>query len=259
MKNNHQIKWPQKYSLLGIGISAINYNELLEKIIVAARYKKSVLITHLAVHGVIEGNQDYSLRKMLNEFEIVAPDGQPVRKALDLLYNIKLPDRCYGPELMRQVCQRAEVEEIGIYLYGSHSYVIDALVKNLLKKHPLLKINGWKPSAFRPLTNFEDDNLVRSINESDARIVFIGLGCPLQERFAYQHIDKINAVQICVGAAFDFLSNNKKMAPSWMQKYSLEWFFRLSQEPGRLWRRYLFTNMIFIYKLLLQYMYLKLS
>jgi exopolysaccharide biosynthesis WecB/TagA/CpsF family protein len=118
---------------------------------------------------------------------------------------------------------------------------------------PNLRIAGWEPSAFRPLSKAEDDALVRRVNESGAGIIFLGLGCPLQEIFAYGHKGKFNATQICVGAAFDFHSGNKRMAPKWMQRYALEWFFRFSQEPRRLWRRYLISNTIFLTKLFLQF------
>lgn len=249
--------WPQKHSVFGINISATSYKQALEKVIEAAKAKKPSCVTHLAVHGLVLGSNDALLRSKLNRFDIVAPDGQPVRLALNLLHKTNLRDRCYGPQFMDLVCERAVIEKIGVYLYGSHPHVVRALHDNLLVKYPGIKIVGYEPSLFRPLTKSEDEALLSRIKNSGARITFIGLGCPLQEQFAYEHKDKINAVQICVGAAFDFHSGNKKMAPKWMQKHSLEWFFRLFQEPRRLWRRYLLTNTIFIYKLLLQYVRLK--
>lgn len=252
MDNNVNIIWPRKFAILGINVSATSYEQALATVIQAARQRWPACVTHLAVHGLVEANKDEGLRSALNSFDIVAPDGQPVRLALNLLGNAKLADRCYGPEFMIRVCQHASIEGVGVYLYGSHSSVVEALRHNLANRFPGLRIAGREPSAFRPLTQKEDNELTERINESGAEIVFVGLGCPLQEKFAYDHKDKIKAVQICVGAAFDFHSGNKKMAPAWMQRLSLEWFFRLSQEPRRLWRRYLLTNTIFLSKIFLQ-------
>jgi exopolysaccharide biosynthesis WecB/TagA/CpsF family protein len=243
---------PPKYNVIGVQVSATTYDQVVDFVIHSAKARRSACVSPLAVHGLVEGSRDSQIQTILNGFDIVAPDGQPVRYALDLLYKIKLPDRCYGPEIMLRVCKKAVVEGIGIYLYGSFPHVVDALRKNLVTRYPGLRIVGCEPSVFKQLTREEDDALIRRIDESGAGVIFLGLGCPLQERFAHEHRGKINAVQICVGAAFDFHAGVKKMAPKWMQQVSLEWFFRLSQEPRRLWRRYLFTNTLFLSKLFLQ-------
>jgi len=244
-----EIGWPAKYNLFGIQISATTYDEALGVIIQAAKARRSACVSHLAVHGLITATQDPVFRAMLDEFDMVVPDGQPVRIALNLLYNAELPDRVYGPELMIRVCGRAAAENIGVYFYGSYTHVVAAVGENLSRRFPQLRIVGCEPSVFRPLTQAEDDALVRRINESNAGIVLLGLGCPLQERFVHAHKGKIRAVQICVGAAFDFHAGNKKMAPKWMQDYGLEWLFRLLCEPRRLWRRYFWTNSVFLFLL----------
>ena len=112
-----------------------------------------------------------------------------------------------------------------------------------------MKIAGAESPPFRPLTAAEDDALVERINGSGARIVLVGLGCPKQDHFAYEHRDRLEAVQLCVGAVFDFYAGHKSVAPEWMQRYGLEWLHRLASEPRRLWRRYLTTNSIYLYKL----------
>jgi N-acetylglucosaminyldiphosphoundecaprenol N-acetyl-beta-D-mannosaminyltransferase len=101
------------------------------------------------------------------------------------------------------------------------------------------------------LTPKEDRELVERINASGAGIVFIGLGAPRQERFAYEHRDDIKAVQVCVGAAFDYHSGVRKRVPKWFRKRGLEWLFRLVQDPRRLWLRYITTNSLFIWKIVL--------
>ena len=244
--------WPRKHNVLGVGISATTYDELVESVIEAAKMREPACVSHLAVHGLVIGSRDPVMREILNELEVVAPDGMPVRLALNILYKTQLPDRVYGPEFTLRVCERAAADGIGVYLYGSHPHVVKALYENLLERYPKLSIVGYEPSIFHPLTEAEDKDLVNRINESGAGVVFLGLGCPLQERFAYEHKGKIEAVQICVGAAFDFLSGEKKMAPEWMQRHSLEWFFRLLQEPRRLSCRYFVTNTIFLSRFILQ-------
>ena len=246
------MKWPQKHNVLGVEISAITYDDALVFVTRAAINRTSACMTHLAVHGLIEGNRNAHYRRVINDFDIVAPDGQPVRYALSILHNVVLPDRCYGPEFMIRLCKRSEEENIGVYLYGSEPHVVQSLSEKLIARFPKLKIVGWEPSIFRPLSQIEDEELINRVNNSGAGIVFIGLGCPLQEQFALDHKGRMKAVKICVGAAFDFHAGNKKMAPVWMQRNSLEWFYRLLQEPRRLWKRYLVTNSIFLVHLLLQ-------
>lgn len=245
-----RIDWPRKYDLFGVQVSAADYDNALESVIAAARRNISSCVSHTAVHGLIEASRNPELRSMLNDFDIVAPDGHPVRLALNHFYGAGLPDRCYGPEFMLRACERAAAEGIAVYLYGSHEHVVNRLKENLLRKYPSLAVVGCEPSLFRPLTAREDKELVRRINASGAGIVFYGLGCPLQEKFASWHKGRVHAVQICNGAAFDFHSGNKRMAPEWMQRNSLEWLFRMSQEPRRLTKRYVRTNTMFLAKLL---------
>jgi exopolysaccharide biosynthesis WecB/TagA/CpsF family protein len=246
------ISWPDKYDVLGIRVSAADYEGLSDVIIGAARNECTGTVTALAVHGLVIASRDSTFGAKINTFDVVTPDGQPVRWALKWLHKIVLRDRVYGPFLMLRLCQEAERTGVGVYLYGSHPDVVKRLRLNLCNEFPGIRIVGCEPSVFRPLLPTEDAELVKRINSSGAGLVFLGLGCPRQEEFAYDHRDKVHAVQICVGAAFDFHSGNKQMAPGWMQAKGLEWLYRLLQEPGRLWRRYLFTNSLFLVKLLLQ-------
>jgi exopolysaccharide biosynthesis WecB/TagA/CpsF family protein len=253
MENKHSKIWPRKYNVLGVGISATTYNELLEVVMDAARGRRPACVSHLAVHGLVIASQDRAMWEVLRDFESVAPDGMPLKVALNALHNTRLPDRIYGPEFTLRLCERAAAEGIGVYFYGSLPNVVKGLCEKMLMLYPQLRVVGCEPSIFRSLTAAEEKDLVRRMNASGAGIIFLGLGCPLQEKFAHEHKDKVKAVQICVGAAFDFLSGNKKMAPVWIQKNSLEWLFRVLQEPHRLWQRYLVTNSIFLLKFLLQY------
>lgn len=238
--------WPPKLPVLGIGVSATTYDGAVDAIVAAAREGRGGLVDAAAVHAVVSAARDPALGAALNLFDLVAPDGQPVRWALNLLHRTRLRDRVYGPELMLRVCRRAAAEGLGVYLYGSTGAVLERLAGNLGARFPGLRVAGWAAPPFRALTAEEDRDVVEAIRRSGARIVFVGLGCPRQERFAFAHRASIPAVQVCVGAAFDFHSGNKRMAPAWMQRHGLEWVFRLASEPRRLWRRYGVTNSLFL-------------
>jgi len=229
-----------------VRVSATSYDEAVDCIARAARDNKSAAVTAFAVHGLVTAADDKQYRDQVNTFEIVSPDGQPVRWALNRFYDANLADRVYGPEMMLRTCQRAARDGIGVYLYGSKPQVIDALVRNLPEKAPGLKIVGAEPNPHFPLSDGETDALIDRINKSGAGIVFLGLGCPRQEQFCYETHERINAVTLCVGAAFDFHAGNKPTAPAWMQKRGLEWLFRLVCEPRRLFKRYLITNTRFV-------------
>jgi N-acetylglucosaminyldiphosphoundecaprenol N-acetyl-beta-D-mannosaminyltransferase len=244
--------WPRKYPVLGIGISATTYDEAVGAILAAARRGTGGTVNAAAVHAVVEAARDPVLKEKVNRFDLVAPDGQPVRWALNLLHRTGLSDRVYGPELMLRLCRRAAEDGLGVYLYGSAPAIVERLRENLARRFPGLRIAGWESPPFRPLTPEEDRETVARINASGARLIFIGLGCPRQDEFAMAHRGRVSGVLICVGAAFDFHAGTKRMAPPWMQRHGLEWLFRLASEPRRLWRRYLVTNSIFAARLSLE-------
>ena len=246
MSNTKSIQWPGKCDLFGAGITPTCYAEAEELILSAAEQRESAIVTALPVHGVVTAAHDREYREKISSFELVVPDGQPVRWSLNCFYATKLRDRVYGPELMLRLCARAAEMGIGIYLYGSRPEVIERLKRNLERRWPTLRIVGDESPPFRPLDEEETDQLGQRINTSGAGMVFVGLGLPKQDFFAYEMRRRIRAVLVCVGAAFDLHAGMRKMAPRWMQRCGLEWLFRLAQEPRRLWKRYLPTNAAFL-------------
>jgi exopolysaccharide biosynthesis WecB/TagA/CpsF family protein len=238
--------------LFDVQVSATTYEQACDALLAAAQQRQPAVASLHAAHAVVTASLDRELLRKVNQFEIVATDGQPVRWALNWLHGTDLRDRVYGPELTLRLCQAAAAAGVSVYLYGGSEDVVRRLAQNLLKRYPGLQIAGAESPPFRPLSPEEDAAMVERINASGAGIVFIGLGCPKQDHFAYDHRDTIRAVQVCVGAAFDFHAGEKKIAPAWMQRRGLEWLFRLCQEPRRLAKRYLVTNTQFVYLFLRQ-------
>ena len=237
---------PASLRVLGVNVSRVDYESAVDAIIRAAKARESFGVTALAVHGVMEAHRDQDFAKLLNQFHLITPDGQPVRWALNLLGAKELKDRVYGPTLTLKICERAAAEKLPVFLYGSRSDVLDRLRANLASKFPDLIIAGTQADRFRDATPDEDEADIQTINASGARILFVGRGCPRQEKWVAAHLGKINAAMIAVGAAFDFHAGTLKQAPKLMQDYGLEWAFRLVMEPHRLWRRYLILNPLFV-------------
>ena len=235
-----------KQNLLGVLIDAVDYEGAVKRIMSAAQAERGLAATALAVHGVMTGVGDKAHRYRLNHFDLVTPDGQPVRWALNLLHGSKLPDRVYGPNLTLEVCKEAARQGIPIYFYGSRQEVLDKLTKNLETQFPGLVIAGSEPSKFRRSSEEEKQDIAERIRASGAQITFVGLGCPRQEVFAYEYKDLLQMPVIAVGAAFDYHAGLLDEPPQWMQDNGLHWFYRLVQEPGRLWRRYLVLNSYFV-------------
>ncbi len=246
------MSYARKKSVLGILIDAIDYEGAVNLIIQAACEKRGFAVSALAVHGVMTGVLDREHQFRLNHFDLVVPDGQPVRWALNWIHRTKLRDRICGPMLMLAVCSRAEQERIPVYFYGSTVQILDKLMGNLRMVFPGLHVAGVEPSQFRQLSPEERNKVVLRIRESGARIVFVGLGCPRQEVWAYELRDALSLPILTVGAAFPFHAGLLPRAPEWMQKFGLEWLFRLGMEPHRLWRRYLLLNPAYLSLLGLQ-------
>jgi N-acetylglucosaminyldiphosphoundecaprenol N-acetyl-beta-D-mannosaminyltransferase len=240
------VHWPPKHDLFGVCVSATNYDEAVEAIVHSAAAGTGGVATFLAVHGIVTAATNAQYRERVNRCQIVAPDGQPVKWAMNFFHAAGLPDRVYGPEIMRRVCARCERDGLSVFFCGSTAPVLALLASRIREMFPNLVIAGVDSPPFRPMTAEENDALCAKINHSGAAVVFIGLGVPLQETFADFNRDKIRAVKLCVGAAFDFQAGTKKTAPAFMQRWWLEWLFRLYQEPRRLWKRYLVSNTIFI-------------
>jgi exopolysaccharide biosynthesis WecB/TagA/CpsF family protein len=241
-----------RHTILGVGIHAVDYEAAEERIVEAARARRPLTVSALAVHGVMTGALDPVQRHRLNRLDLVVPDGQPVRWALNLLHRTHLPDRVYGPNLMLRICRRAAAEGLPIFLYGSTQEILARLRAELLAQFPQLIVAGARPSAFRRLSAAEQEEVAAAIRASGAAITFVGLGCPRQEVWVFEMRQALQMPLLAVGAAFPFHAGQLPQAPASWQAWGLEWLFRLIQEPRRLWRRYLVLNPLYLLLLFLQ-------
>jgi N-acetylglucosaminyldiphosphoundecaprenol N-acetyl-beta-D-mannosaminyltransferase len=235
----------EKISLFGVGVSVTDYRSAREAILEAARTRTSFAVSALATHGLTEAARDATFRQIVNSIELVTPDGQPVRWAMNALHGTALADRVYGPDLVAEVCAAAAAEGMSMYLFGSSPETCAKVARELPQRFPGLRIAGLQADRFREASAEEDRADVDRIRASGADIVLVGRGCPRQERWVAAHRGVISAPMLAVGAAFDYIAGNIARPPRWMQRAGLEWFFRLCQEPRRLARRYLVHNTLF--------------
>lgn len=235
-----------KRNVLGVLVDALDYDAALDRVMDAARRRRPLSLTALAVHGVMTGVRDPLHNARLSAIDIVTPDGQPVRWALNILHRTGLRDWVSGPELVVRVLRRMAEEGLPVYLYGATRPTLDQLSATLRRRFPGLRIAGAEPSRFRTARPGEPQALADRIARSGARLVLAGLGCPRQEVFVYGMRRLVSVPVLAVGAAFDFHAGRLRPAPLWLQRHGLAWLWRLGMEPRRLWRRYLILNSLYL-------------
>jgi len=192
-------------------------------------------------------SRDSRLQRFIKNAALVVADGQPIVWASQWLAH-PLPERVTGIDLIDALAKRAEQERFRVYLLGASREVIRAAAANLQSKYPRLDICGYDDGYFSPA---EARDRVKAIRQSGAQILFVGMGVPRQEFFLEEHWSDLDvSLAIGVGGSFDVIAGLKKRAPHWVQEAGMEWLYRLLQEPKRLWKRYLVTNLQFIYYLL---------
>lgn len=242
-----------KREILGVTVTAGSYESVAEKSVAWAKQGESRTMCFTTAHMLMEAHDDPSFHALLNQMDIVNPDGMPVVWMLRAL-GLKDATRVYGPDATVVLLQAAQDADIPVAFYGGSQQTIDALVAEVSRRYPRLKIVFTLSPPFRTLTQEEDNEITQQIINSEARMVFVGLGCPKQERWVMEHRGRIPAVLFAVGAAFDFFAGTKAQAPRWMMRSGLEWLFRLVTEPRRLAGRYMKHNPRFAALLLMQLM-----
>lgn len=231
---------------------AVDYEAAVDAIMAAAHERRGFAVSALAVHGVMTGATNAEHRFRLNSLDLITPDGQPVRWALNLLYKTELTDRVYGPNLTLKVMEACARERTPIYLYGTTDALLCELRRTLNARFPDLVIAGSEPSRFGPITKGDRVEIANRIHASGAKVTFVGIGCPRQEIWACEFRDLLSMPILAVGAAFPFIAGQVRQAPGWMQSRGLEWAFRLATEPTRLWKRYVLLNPLYIAMVALQ-------
>ena len=243
---------PSKVDVVGVGVSTTSYQEvsalcgnwISQRHTEAPAPGRYICVT--SVHGVIESRKDSVLRAILNEADVVTPDGMPLVWALRS-FGAKDQQRVYGPNLMLELCARAESAGHRVFLYGGRPETLDVLCTNLNQRFPNLVIAGRYSPPFRPLTEAEDEEVCAMVERARPDLLFVGISTPKQELWMAKHKRRFaGVVMIGVGAAFDFHAGRVRQAPAWMQSRGLEWLFRLCQEPGRLWKRYILLTPQFL-------------
>jgi len=237
----------KKVKIFSFNLSTLSSKETSKLIIKWAASRKMSYILACSMNDVVLAEKSNEVAKALSKASLVTPDGMSLVLSTRLLKGKKI-ERVYGPDLMLAICRESQDKSITHYFYGSTSEVLKNLIKNLKTKFPRLEIAGAYSPPFRSLTGFEKKRNYKKIKDSKSNIVWVGLGASKQILWAAEASRKLHpCVIISVGAAFDFNAGSKKQAPKWIQNAGLEWSFRLTQEPRRLWRRYLFGIPVFAY------------
>ncbi len=233
-------------TVIGSQVHLTDYLTAAMKIVRWARVNNEYRYVCAAnVHMLMEAWDNSEFKRIVNGADMVTPDGMPLVWMLRLKGH-RTQQRVYGPTLMLHVLKMAEHENIPVGFYGGEPDVLELLVKRMQDRFPKLNVAYAFSPPFRTLSPDEDDEICQAIRKSGLRILFVGLGCPKQERWMAEHSDRVSAVMIGVGVAFDFHAGAINQAPAWMQQMGLEWFYRFSQEPVRLWKRYLILNPRFV-------------
>ena len=232
-------------TILRTRIDLTDYEQATNTIIDLGQKAIASYVIPANVHVVMSAYGDKNYQKIVNQAVLVTPDGMPLVWGLKFL-GCGQATRVYGPDLMLAICKQAAEQNIPIYLYGGTEFCLENLAINLNSKFNNLIIAGSYSPPFRPLSLEEETVILERIKQSGAKILFVGLGCPKQEIWMANHYQKLNLVMIGVGAAFDFHGGTVSQSPRWLMNLGLEWLYRLSMEPRRLWRRYLINNPAFL-------------
>lgn len=241
----------REYSILDVPLKALEIPELVSTMEGWIEWgERGHCLTFANVHVVMEAQRDRTFQQMLaDQAAFNVPDGMPL-VWLGRALGYKLTSRVYGPDLMRAFCEIAARKGYRHFFYGGAPGVPERLAANIKNEYPGSNVVGVYSPPFRPMTQAEDDEVVEMINQAHPDVLWLGLGCPKQEKWAFEHRSHLHVPVIAsVGQAFDIYSGRVRQAPAWMRESGLEWFYRLLTNPRRLWKRYLVYNSQFVFLL----------
>lgn len=239
-------------NILGVNIAAVNMEWVLEYL---QKYVKDLkeandlsgdYVCVSNVHTTIMSYEDGDYCAIQNGGLMAIPDGGPIATLGKKRGHIKM-ERVAGPDLMGEIYRISAENGYRHYFYGSTKETLEKLKGKLNKDYPGIQIAGMYSPPFRPVSDDEDETVIKAINNTNPDFVWIGLGAPKQEKWMAMHQGKIRGLMIGVGAGFDYYAGNIKRAPEWMQNSNMEWFYRFIQDPKRLFSRYMKTNTKFLW------------
>jgi len=238
------------YRQLGVRVNAVQIPDVIaivEHWIASGGPARYIAVT--GMHGMTEAQKDPKFKQVLNQAGLVVPDGMPL-VWLARLHGFDLKRRVYGPEFMMSFCAATAQKGYRHFFYGGAEGVAQDLASTLQRRFPGLTVAGTYTPPFRPLTPEEENEVKNLVSQTSPDIMWVGLSTPKQENWMFSHRRLSVPVMVGVGAAFDLNTGRLRQAPRWMREHGLEWLFRLSVEPRRLWRRYLLQGSKFVFYVL---------
>ena len=227
--------------IVGVRVHATTYGEASAQILDWAGRSESRYVCCACVNSIMEAHDSADFGRVMAEADLVTADGMPLVWLLRWL-GIRGATRVYGPDLTPVVLQAAAAAKMPVAFYGGSEAVLQELVRRVTARFAGINVVYAESPPYRALTDEEDRRTTAAIQKSGARILFVGLSTPKQDRWMNLHRGRVPCVMLGVGAAFDFLAGSKPQAPLWMRRAGFEWLFRFATEPRRLWRRYLGQN-----------------
>lgn len=238
-------------NILGVDIAAINMNWLL---LFTNKHIKELSGDYICVsnvHTTVTSYEDETYKEVQNGGIMAIPDGGPL-SSVGRKRGAKNMSRTAGPSYMGEVLRMSAMYGWKHYFYGSTQETLDKMKVKLEKSYPGVQVVGMYSPPFRSMSIEEDKEIIETINSASPDFLWVGLGAPKQEEWMAAHQGRVCGLMVGVGAAFDYYAGNIKRAPGWMQKSNLEWFYRLLQDPKRLWKRYIVTNCKFIWNVVIR-------
>lgn len=245
---NIKKKFPE-CNILGVNVNVVTMKEVTNYIEKEIEQLRGKYICVSNVHTTVMAYEDKNYLKIQNTAGLVLPDGKPL-SIISKIKGFSKAERVTGPDLMGELFDRNN--KIKHFFYGSTEETLTEMKNHLINKYPHMRIVGMYSPPFGNVSKQEEEKIQGYIKESGADIIWVGLGAPKQEKWMYVNKGRYDALMIGVGAGFDYYAQKIKRAPKWMQQCSLEWLYRLIQEPKRLWKRYLTTNIKFVWYIILE-------
>lgn len=236
--------------VLDVSISTGTREEIVEELVRLSDHHGSAYVCFVNVHMLIEANRNEIFRTIVNNADVNCPDGLPVARSVGWFYALRQA-QVAGPDTLPLLLDAAARTRKRIFILGSTDDVVERFIERAALDLPEAVICGYECPPFRALTEAEDEVLVAKINDAQADMIFVALGCPKQEMWMASHKGRVYGCMFGLGYAIPVYAGMEHRAPRWMIEHGLEWFFRLTSDPRRLFKRYVETNSVFVRRVLI--------